>query len=183
MSWPLLLDVPGCRVQVPGPGAWALPSPVDDAVIDALLAASRLRLGAIGVGWVPAGGGLVANLPVWQNVLLATQWHAPASMAALEARVRGWCDRLTPDSDETARLLLSMPARLDDEERCVAGWLRQLLARPKLILLEARALPGGVTGARVRALLAEELPAAALVAVDRCPPGFEPLIVDGEVAP
>ena len=128
------------------------------------------------VGWVPANGGLLSNLPAWENVLLATQWHAPASLSALEARMRSWCLQFGYDENGAALLLSRPPARLDEDELRLLGWLRQLLSRPKLILLEGGALPDGPVGRLVRTLLAEELAGSVLLVVDGEPPeGFMPL--------
>ncbi|MFZ5756942.1 MAG: hypothetical protein ACOY3X_08575 [Pseudomonadota bacterium] len=176
MSWPLTLKVSRGALVIAEPGRYTLMPSATEALIDELLQAARAQLGDIGTGWMPEGGGLLNNLPAWENVLLSTQWHAPAALPALEARLRAWMARLGYD-DEGARLLLSQaPARLHEDERRLVGWLRQLLSRPRLVLMAGLALPEGALGQRVLALLDEELAGTALLVVDDEAPGwFTPL--------
>lgn len=178
--WPLKLVFSNGSLQVPGPGKHALLVREDDEVIEGLvddvLILARGVLGAGAVGWMPSNGGLLSNLPAWENVLLSTQWHAPASLQALEKRVHGWCIQLGYDTTALRALLARQPAYLDDDERRLVGWLRQLLSRPKLIVLRADALPEGGFGKALQALLADELAGTAFLVIDEvAPEGFEPL--------
>ncbi len=176
MSWPVDISHAHGVLRLPGPGWFAIDAALDDASLDDVLARARLRLGPEAVGWVPAAGGLLSNLSAWENVLLATQWHAPASLPALEARMRSWCLRCGYDEPGVIRLLAQQPARLAGDELRLLGWLRQLLARPRLLLLEGRALPVGAAGRSLCALLAEELAGSVLLVVDgEVPEGFTPL--------
>lgn len=168
MSWPLALEFAGARLTVPGPGRWRL-QPVPDAErVDALLAAARVRLPGA-VGWLSADGGLVSNLPAWENLLLTTQWHTPASLPAMESRLSRWLAALGRDADAAARLMATVPARLQADERVLVGWLRQMLARPKLLVLEGQALALPVQQPALAALIDEELTQAALLCVAHWP--------------
>lgn len=176
MTWPLALRLGNNLLQIPSPGRYVLEPPVADSEVDDLLAGARAELGNAGVGWLAADGGLLGNLPTWENILLSTQWHAPAALPALETRLRAWMVRLGHDEAGTWRFLSQQPAFLADDERRIAGWLRLLLSRPKLVLLAGRALPQGAPGRQVLALLEEELTDCALVVVhDAAPAGFSPL--------
>lgn len=176
MSWPLTIVTSAGRLELPQPGRYVLMPSAGDELVDELLAAARAQLGAIGVGWVPEQGGLLSNLPTWENILLSTQWHAPAALPALEARLQAWMGRLGYDP-AGARLFLSRPhAQLDEDQRRLAGWLRQLLARPRLVLLAGQALPEGAPGQRILELLDEELAGTALLAIDdEAPAWFTPV--------
>lgn len=180
--WPLLLRLPDGELCVPQAGWYALAVEADELVIDGtvddVLHAAQAVLGTGSVGWMPEGGGLLSNLPAWENLLLSTQWHVPASHSALESRLRGWCERLGYDKTATEALLSRQPVMLDDDERTLVGWLRQMLCRPRLVVLRARALPSAVEGGALRALIAEELAGSALLVVDEyVPAGFEALVV------
>ncbi|MFZ5723753.1 MAG: hypothetical protein ACOY33_08825 [Pseudomonadota bacterium] len=146
--------------------------------MDDLLTAGRLALGPVGIGWLPEGGGLLSNLPAWENLLLSTQWHAPAALPALEARLGAWMAQLGYDREGSRLLLSQATVRLDGSERLLVGWLRLLLARPKLVLLAGRALPEGALGQRVLGLIDEELAGSALLVVDdEAPAWFAPLSI------
>lgn len=175
MNWPLALPQPGYQVLVPGPG-WYRLQPVPSATqVDALLALARAQLGTGAVGWLPADGGLVSNLPAWENLLLATQWHAPASLPAIEARIGRWLDVL----GRRGELLRAVPGRLLPEERQLVGWLRLMLARPKLLLVEAQSAAVLAQQAPLRALVEEELASAALLCLAHWPlDGFAELAAD-----
>lgn len=164
------------RLELRQPGRYALMPPASDDLIDEMLASARAQLGAIGVGWLPEQGGLLSNLPGWENILLSTQWHAPAALSALEARLQAWMAGFGYDP-QRARVLLTQPqAQLEEDERRLIGWLRQLLARPKLVLLAGHALPEGALGNRILELLDDELAGTALLVIDDdAPAWFTPL--------
>lgn len=151
----------GRRLVLPGPGRWCLPG---DAAPDALLAAGRQALGEASVGWIPGDGGLLANLPAWENLLLTVQWHAPAAPAVLQQRLQGWLAACGFDAAAGRALLASAPAQLSAAQCRLLGWLRMLLLRPRLLCCEPRALAVGAAGVALSNLLQEELPALVLVA-------------------
>lgn len=180
--WPLALSLPEGVLKLPEPGWFALAVEGDELVVDGtvddVLRAANTVLGAAAVGWMPEGGGLLSNLPAWENLLLSTQWHVPASHSALESRLRRWCERLGYDKTATEAMLSRQPVMLDDDERVLVGWLRQMLCRPAVVVLQARALPSAIEGAALRTLIAEELAGSALLVVDEyVPAGFEALAV------
>lgn len=174
MSWPLPLTLGTTLYHVPGPGRYATGVRPSDDDLDDLLRQARAALGDGAVGWLPAGGGLVSNLAVWENVLLATEWLAPASTAAMEARLRRWLERpgLAPTTDVGA-LFAARPARIAPEERRLAGWLRQLLLRPKLLLLDAAVLPP--SGSPLWEIIDSELGGTALLLLDGEQAGWQSL--------
>lgn len=186
MSWPLVIPLPHGRLVIPEPGRYGVVVDTaieEDPLRDALMAGARAALGAGAVGWVPAGGGLLANLPAWENILLATQWHAPASLPSLEARLAAWCGQLGYDKAAAGHLLSRLPAYLEDDERRLVGWLRQLLARPRLVVCEQGAIPSGTAGRALLGLLDEELAGAALLVVDGAVPvEFRTLLITNDEA-
>lgn len=178
MNWPVRIDTGNYRLEIPGPGRYVLGTDADAGVIDALLVAARAQLGDAAVGWLPEDGGLLSNLPAWENLVLARQWHAPATLAELEATIGDGCARLGHDAAATARLLASPPAQLGEEQRHQVGWLRQLLLRPRLLLLECAVLPA--VGTPLHGLLDEAFADAALLVIDAAgdahgPAGFTSL--------
>lgn len=177
-DWPLEIPLEQGSLYMPRPGKYALlVSEYDEdleVVTDQVLAAAYHVLGNDAVGWLPEDGGLLGNLPAWENILLSTQWHAPAALPALEKRVHGWCGHLGYDTTALAVLFSRQPSFLSDDDRRMMGWLRQLLARPQIVVLRAGALPSGRSGAALQALIDEEMGGAALLVVDeQAPPGFE----------
>lgn len=186
--WPLTLAYSNGSLQIPQPGRYVLLVREEEEVIEGLvddtLQAARDVLGEGKVGWMPGNGGLLSNLPAWENMLLSTQWHAPASLPALESRVRDWCGRLGYDTTVLAAMLARQPAYLDEDERLLVGWLRQLLSRPKLVVMRAESIPAGDFGNALQALLDEELAGAALLVIDEsAPPGYAPLQADKNGTP
>lgn len=178
MNWPVRIDTGNYRLEIPGPGRYVLGTDADAGVIDALLAAARAQLGDAAVGWLPEDGGLLSNLPAWENLVLARQWHAPTTLAELEATIGDWCARLRHDATGSARLLASPPVQLADDERRQVGWLRQLLLKPRLLLLECAVLPP--VDAPLRVLIDDVLADVALLVIDaasdaRGPAGFTSL--------
>lgn len=180
MSWPLTLELSSGVLSLPGPGRYALVvGEYDDdldLVTDDVLTAAFSMLGDDAVGWMPEEGGLLGNLPAWENILLSTQWHAPAAMSSLEARVHGWCEQLGYDTGALRTLFSRQPAFLSEDDRRMMGWLRQMLCRPRLLVLRAGAVPSGRGGANLQSLLDTELASAAFLVVDeRAPAGFQPV--------
>lgn len=184
MTWPVELALPTGRLRVPGPGHYVLVPPAREGAIDALLDAAHAALGEVATGWMPQDGGLLSNLPAWENILLAIQWHAPAATPALDARLQAWMSRFDHDEDAARQLLSRPPARLLEDERRLVGWLRQMLARPRLVLLEGRALPAGTRGSILMELIGEELADCAFIVIDgHAPAGYAPLSFTDEGVP
>lgn len=121
----------------PVPGRYQLAEwPAGEAPVDALLAA--LRRDGASVGWLPADGGLIANLPVWENIVLPAAWPRRRARPELEQCIAGMlaaCERINPD-------WLAQPvAQLDWVGRQRVGWLRQLLLLPEVLVLEPSVWP------------------------------------------
>lgn len=180
----MTLHVNGRRLHIPAPGHYALANFTADDT-DALLRAARAQAGTEHTGWIPDDDGLLENLKLWENILLATQWHAPASPAALAARLQGWLSRLGYREEAAGDWLAQSPGNLSQEERRLACWLRMLLLRPRVLLLERGAWFVVQTNENLRALVDEELSGCALLAIDPVvPEDFTVLIADeGAVAP
>lgn len=179
-QWPVELKLEQGVVSIPGPGrfAYVVNEYVDDleVVTDEVLAAAYNVLGVNAVGWVPEDGGLLGNLPAWENILLATQWHTPAALPALESRVRGWCTDLGYDGGALAVLFSRQPALLSEEDRLLMGWLRQMMSRPQVVVLRADAIPRGRLSTTLLKLIDQELATSALLVVDeRAPDGYRPI--------
>jgi ABC-type proline/glycine betaine transport system ATPase subunit len=178
--WPLEIAVPQGVYHLPGPGHFAVlvNEYVDDleVVTDEVLAAAYRALDINSVGWVPEDGGLLGNLPAWENILLATQWHAPAALTSLETRVREWCKELGYDGGALSVLFSRQPALLSEEDRLLMGWLRQMMSRPQVVVMRADAIPRGRLSKTLLQLIEQELASSALLVVDeRIPEGYQPL--------
>lgn len=180
----MTLHVDGRPLCIPGPGRYALANIAADDV-DALLRAARAQAGIEHTGWIPDDDGLLENLKLWENILLATQWHAPASPAALAARLQGWLSRLGYNAEAAGDWLAQSPGNLSLQERRLACWLGMLLLRPRVLLLERGAWSAVCADPNLRALVGEELSGCALLAIDPVvSEDFTALIADeGVVAP
>lgn len=183
MNWPVNLNVDTMRLHIEAPGRYALAPVAGIPGTDALLHAARMQLGVQAVGWVPAEDGLLANLTLWENILLATQWHAPASPAALAARLRNWLEQLSQTEAQASIWLSRSPGEVSVPEQRLAAWLRILLLRPRVVLMETDAWSTVSADSRLAALIDNELAGCALLAVDTpAPPGFVMLSVDNKAA-
>lgn len=178
----MTLHAEGHCLHIPAPGRYALADfAADDA--DTLLRAARAQAGTEHTGWIPDDDGLLENLTLWENILLTTQWHAPASPAALAARLQGWLSRLGYAEQAASDWLAQSPGNVPLQERRLACWLRMLLLRPRVLLLERGAWSAIQTDRNLGALVDEELSGCALLAIDPvAPEDFTALIADEEAA-
>jgi len=118
-------------LAAPRRGAVRLFGQTLDALDDAARLALRARL-----GFAAQLDGLIAHLPIWENIVLGATYHRRLAAAALEARVRtllGWCG--WPE-DEARRAFGRVPGRATPFERAAAAWLRALLGEPDLLVCE-----------------------------------------------
>jgi ABC-type lipoprotein export system ATPase subunit len=91
------------------------------------------------VGFVPANGGLVSSLNAWENISLPIAYHAPRKLAAALAEVRELLAALGGVDDN---LLAKLPEDMTLYERRLAAYIRALLERPELLVVET--LNGGL---------------------------------------
>lgn len=85
------------------------------------------------VGFVPANGGLVSSLNAWENISLPVAYHAPRKLAAAAAEVRELLAELGGIDDN---LLAKLPEDMTLYERRLAAYVRALLEKPDLLVVE-----------------------------------------------
>jgi phospholipid/cholesterol/gamma-HCH transport system ATP-binding protein len=95
-------------------------------------AQARTLLARTGVVW--AGGGLVSNLQVGNNLLLPFAYHRGRPGPEVEARARALCEVLGLETSDAA--LGRLPAELSPTERCLAGVVRAWLTDPEVMIYE-----------------------------------------------
>lgn len=85
------------------------------------------------VGFVPANGGLQSSLNAWENISLPVAYHAPRKLAGALADVHALLDDLGGVDDS---LLAKLPEDMTLYERRLAAYIRALLERPELLVVE-----------------------------------------------
>jgi ABC-type transporter Mla maintaining outer membrane lipid asymmetry ATPase subunit MlaF len=138
----------GARLVLLGAEVAALP--------DAERAALRHR-----IGFVPAGGGLQSSLNAWENISLPVAYHAPARLQALPAQVHDLLEEVGGVDDN---LLAKLPEEMTLYEKRVAAYVRALLEKPELLVVENLGTGLGPTKRKRTARFAEVYHA-------RCPGG------------
>jgi phospholipid/cholesterol/gamma-HCH transport system ATP-binding protein len=81
------------------------------------------------VGVVPAHGGLVANLKMWENITLPLLYHCGGMTAEEERTALGYLEQLGYTGNAMA-----MPAHLSARDRRSATLVRTLLSNPEIVL-------------------------------------------------
>ena len=120
------------------------------------------RLALLGkVGFVPADGGLISSLNGWENVTLPVAYHQPRRIPHLVDEVRELLDDLGGVEDD---LLHKLPEEMTPYEKRLTAYVRALLEKPALLLVETAAAGLGPTKRRRTARFAEAYHA-------RCPGG------------
>jgi ABC-type transporter Mla maintaining outer membrane lipid asymmetry ATPase subunit MlaF len=119
--------------------------------VGALAEAERQALLAR-VGFVPADGGLISSLNGWENITLPVAYHAPQRIPQLFEEVRELLEDLGGVDD---RLLHKLPEDMTLYEKRLAAYVRALLERPALLLVETAAAGLGPTKRRRTARFAE----------------------------
>jgi len=104
------------------------------------------------IGRVFAATAWVANLDVDENIVLAGLYHGDRSLEELLAEATCWARRFG-----LSELPAGRPARVStrDLQRC--QWIRALLNRPRLLLLEAPEQAAGDAASAFREAVAETL--------------------------
>jgi ABC-type lipoprotein export system ATPase subunit len=113
------------------------------------------------VGFVPAHGGLISNLNAWENISLPVGYHAPARLARVPAQVQALLEDL---GGTDPGLLAKLPEHMTLYEKRLAAYIRALLERPELLVVENLAAGLGPTKRKRAARFAETYHA-------RCPGG------------
>jgi ABC-type lipoprotein export system ATPase subunit len=150
----------------PDPGTRLVLLGVDvDGLGPTVRAALRSR-----IGFLPADGGLISNLNAWENMVLPVAFHHPERMRAVAAQVNGLLSDLGADRHA---LLAKLPEKMTLFEKKLTGYVRIVLERPDLLLVED---PLGALDAAERAVVAR-FPA---IYLKSCPGGT---FVQLEVAP
>jgi phospholipid/cholesterol/gamma-HCH transport system ATP-binding protein len=81
------------------------------------------------VGVVPAHGGLVSNLKMWENITLPLLYHSGGITPEEERTALGYLEQLGYTGN-----VMAMPAHLSARDRRSATLVRTLLSRPEIIL-------------------------------------------------
>ena len=111
------------------------------------------RLALLGrVGYVPANGGLLSSLNGWENITLPVSYHAPQRMAQLFDQVHEVLEDLGGVDDD---LLRKLPEEMTLYEKRLAAYVRALLEKPALLLVETAAAGLGPTKRKRTARFAE----------------------------
>lgn len=101
------------------------------------------------VGLIPAAGGLISNLKVWENITLPSWFHNGRQLSTTEETVARWLTELKLDEQDWEKFMASPAARLKPWERKLAGLLRGLLQAPQILVIDA-ALFDEVDEARIQ---------------------------------
>jgi ABC-type transporter Mla maintaining outer membrane lipid asymmetry ATPase subunit MlaF len=111
------------------------------------------RLALLGkVGFVPANGGLISSLNGWENITLPVAYHAPQRIARLFDEVHELLEDLGGVDDD---LLHKLPEEMTLYEKRLTAYVRALLEKPALLLVETAAAGLGPTKRRRTARFAE----------------------------
>lgn len=114
------------------------------AECEALGERERLNLLAR-IGFVPANGGLISSLNCWENISLPVAYHEPARLKTLLEEVQDLLEALGGIEDDS-NLLAKMPEAMSLYEKRLTGFIRELIERPDLMVVEN--LAGGLTSTK-----------------------------------
>ena len=104
------------------------------------------------IGFVPADGGLISSLNGWENITLPVSYHAPQRIPELFAEVQELLEDLGGVDDSVLRKL---PEEMTLYEKRLVAYVRALLEKPALLLVETAAAGLGPTKRRRTARFAE----------------------------
>ena len=89
------------------------------------------------VGWVPANGGLISNLKIWENVTLPLWYHARRDAIKTEQSIMHWLGVLGLEQDAFAEFMGAPPGSLELWQRKLAALLRALVQMPLVLVVDA----------------------------------------------
>lgn len=104
------------------------------------------------VGFVPAQGGLISSLNAWENISLPVAYHQPARLPGLLTEVSALLDGLGGVDDN---LLAKLPEDMTLYEKRLTAYVRAMLDKPDLLLVENLAAGLGPTKRKRAARFAE----------------------------
>jgi len=104
------------------------------------------------IGFVPADGGLISSLNGWENITLPVAYHAPQRIPELFDEVQELLEDLGGVDDSVLRKL---PEEMTLYEKRLVAYVRALLEKPALLLVETAAAGLGPTKRRRAARFAE----------------------------
>ena len=113
------------------------------------------------VGFVPAAGGLISSLNAWENITLPVSYHQPRRAPHLYEEVNEVIAQLGGVDDT---LLVKLPEEMTLYEKRLCAYLRALLEKPQLLVVESLAAGLGPTKRRRTARFADAYH-------ERCPGG------------
>lgn len=129
----------GARLVLLGADVAALPAP------------ERLAL-QHRIGFVPADGGLQSSLNAWENISLPVAFHAPGRLAELPGEVQALLEEIGGVDDH---LLAKLPEEMTLYEKRLAAYVRALLGKPELLVVENLGAALGPTKRQRTACFAE----------------------------
>jgi ABC-type multidrug transport system ATPase subunit len=94
---------------------------------------------------VPANGGLISSLNCWENISLPVAYHDPARLSTLLEEVQDLLEALGGVDDDND-FLAKMPEAMSLYEKRLAGFIRELIERPDLMVVEN--LAGSLTATK-----------------------------------
>ncbi|WP_148715630.1 hypothetical protein [Chitinolyticbacter meiyuanensis] len=101
-----------------------------------LLAAAAQRVWPGLVASLDGTGGLVANLRVWENLILPAWYHHAEPLGLLEAELLQLFDEVGINDDEAAKLCQGLPAALAREHKRELALLRAALLKPYCLIVD-----------------------------------------------
>ena len=89
------------------------------------------------IAWIPANGGLISNLKVWENITLPLWYHSKRQIMDTEKSIAYWLSALNLEEQDWEKFTASPVARLVPWERKLAGLLRGLILAPQILIIDA----------------------------------------------
>ena len=86
---------------------------------------------------VPASGRLIANLKVWENIVLPLAYRGAVPTHELESRAEGLFAELGYPPEQVRDLAARLPDQLGALERRLAAFVRAMLAEPEVLVLDS----------------------------------------------
>lgn len=88
------------------------------------------------VGAVPANGGLISNLKVWENILLPAAYHTGRTAVDAEAQIAGVFGQLGYANADIMSLMGKLPDELSTPERRLVALVRAMLTPADIMIYD-----------------------------------------------